>query len=319
MSATSARNFTRLAVAIVIGALVVSASLLSYSALEATVTSTSTAFSTTTSTATSTETQTQTQVQTTTLTNTATTTETTTTTSTTTATATSTTTSTVTSTYDPFVAPQLQVQLNRTTMRPGGAVIVTISLTNVLPYNLSFAPNYSSNPKISYWDQYDFICGPGGSPIWNLAGYAVFQGHYSSSNISSVGRPLNLVPPLLIGCPAWANPDKVVFLPNSSRVVAYYPPGNVTAPTNEPPESEGVAAMNASTVTCMKTPAGDISCGTTSLFGYWSGGGVSLISQFQDANATSKYFNYFPVGQYTLVAEDIWGTTTFSYFQVASS
>lgn len=315
MSAAPARNFTRLAIAIIIGAVVISASVLSYSTLEATVTSTSTTFSTTTSIATTTETQTQT----TTMTSAVTSTDTTTMFRTTTATATSTTTSTVTSTYYPFVAPQLQVQLNGTTMRPGGAVMVTISLTNVLPYNLSFAPNYPSNLKIPYWDQFDFICGGGGSPIWNLAGYAVFQGHYSSSNVSSAGRPLTLIPPLFIGCPAWVNPDKVVFLPNSSRVVAYYPPGNVTAPTNEPPESEGEAAMNATTATCMRTSAGYISCGTTSLFGYWSGGGVSLISQSQDANTTSKYFNYFPVGQYTLIAEDIWGATTFSYFQVASS
>jgi DNA-binding transcriptional ArsR family regulator len=236
-----------------------------------------------------------------------------------TSTATSTTTSTATSTYYPFVAPQMQVELNATTMRTGGALAVTITLTNVLPYNLSFIPSYPTNPNIPYWDQYDFICGGGGSPIWNLAAYAVFQGHYSSANLSSASRPLTLIPPLLIGCPAWVNPDKLVFLPGSDQVVAYYPTGNATAPTNEPAESAGKAAINATTLTCLKVPAGYISCGgSTSLFGYWSqptGPGLEP----QDANTTSSYFNYFPPGQYTIVVEDLWGAASFSYLQVASA
>jgi hypothetical protein len=202
-------------------------------------------------------------------------------------------TSTFTSTYYPFVAPQLQVQVNATTISPGGAVRASISLLNVLPYNLSITPGYPSNSSIASWNGYDFICGGGGggggSPIWSLAGYAVFEGHYSAANISSAGRPLTMNPPIIVECPVDVNPDKIVFLPNSSRVVAYF---SQTLFENAS-EVVGEAAINATTMACALLPAGYVSCDTgMSLFGYWNSTSPPYFNA-QDANTTSPYFHYF--------------------------
>ena len=76
-------------------------------------------------------------------------------------------------------------------------------------------PDYQSNSSIFLWNAYDFLCGgPAASnPTWSLAGYALFQGHYTAANLSSAGSPLRLDPPLEISCPAEANPSTSPFFP----------------------------------------------------------------------------------------------------------
>jgi hypothetical protein len=57
----------------------------------------------------------------------------------------------------------------------------------------------------------------------------------------------------------------------------------------------------------------------TSLFGYWNATGPVLGLNIANATTSSQYFHYFSPGQYTLVAEDMWGQSAFAYFQVAST
>ncbi len=129
-----------------------------------------------------------------------------------------------------------------------------------------------------------------------------------------------MAPPIDIECVASGTPpDKMVFLPNSSQYAVFYPPGNSTAPsgTNE----TITASSHPSTGDCVLLPAGYVSCDNGSLFGYWtwnSSSGPPYLNS-QDANTTSKYFNFFPPGEYTLVVQDIWGATLFSYFRVETS
>ena len=233
-----------------------------------------------------------------------------------TSTVTATTTSTVTSTYEPFVAPLLQVELNTTKVGYHGALSATITLTNLLPYNVSFVPNLPANSSIAKWDGLDYLCGNSGGS--DLVGFAVIKGHYTSANLSSA-VPLTMAPPINIECPASVNPDRIVFLPHSSKYAVYYPPGNSTSPSGI--NETLIASSHPSTGDCVLLPAGYISCDNGSLFGYWTWNGSSGPPYFNslDANTTSMFFNYFPPGEYTLVVQDLWGVTLFSYFQVATA
>jgi hypothetical protein len=197
--------------------------------------------------------------------------------------------------------------LNATTIRQGGALTAVITIFNLLAENLSVAPDYSSNSTIGHWNENDFICD--NSPIWSLAGYALFQGHYSSENISSAGNPLELAPSVVLPYVFPFNPDLFVLLPDSSSAAGYFAvlsanPILANLTTNARTES---CTATLSTSEC---PVGD------SLFGYWNTTGALFP---QNATTSSKYFHYFSIGEYTLVTEDIWGQTTYAYFQVVSS
>ncbi|MGD0638240.1 MAG: hypothetical protein ABSA72_09410 [Nitrososphaerales archaeon] len=317
MSGEPVRNYTRLAAAIVIAALVIGAGIAASSYLGRAATTDDTTVSTSLSTITSTITTTASGVVTTIVTTTTSLgSNTTTLTETTTSTVTSTRVSTVTSTYQPFVAPLLQVELNATKVGYHGGLSATITLTNLLPYNMSFVPNLPANSSIAKWNGYDYLCGNSGGS--DLVGFAVMKGHYTSANLSSAA-PLTMEPPVNIECPASVNPDKIVFLPDSSRYAIYYPPGNSTSPSGI--NETLIASSHPSTGDCVLLPAGYISCDNGSLFGYWTWNGSSGPPYFnsQDANTTSKFFNYFPPGEYTLVVQDLWGATLFSYFQVAAA
>jgi len=222
---------------------------------------------------------------------------------------TSTTTSTVTSMYNPFLSPELQVELNGTTIRQGGALTAVITIFNPLPENLSVAPDYSSNSTIAHWNEYDFWCD--GSAMWSLAGYALFQGHYSSENISSAGNPLELAPQVALPCALEPNPVLIVLLPESSSAEAYYSmQGSSPAPAT--------LTVSAGTGFCVSTQySGECSAGD-GLFGYWNTTGIGALT-IQNASTSSEYFHYFSPGQYTLVTEDVWGQTTYAYFQVVAS
>lgn len=208
---------------------------------------------------------------------------------------------------------ELSVNLNATVIRSGDAITATISIFNPLGVNVSVSPDYQSNSAIFSWNVHDFLCGglAAANPTWSLAGYALFQGHYAAANLSSVGSPLNLDPPLEIECPGLADPGTVTFLPKSSTVVAYFPP-------NAQPAVKQQAAMNASTETYVYK-SGSYAGGPEGLFGYWVGppGGVPGGGG-QDGTVSSPYFHYLPPGQYTLVVEDMWGQVIYGYFRVTS-
>jgi len=213
---------------------------------------------------------------------------------------------------------ELRVNLNATVIKSGDAITATISIFNPLGVNVSVSPDYQSSFPIFSWNAHDFLCGglAAANPTWSLAGYALFQGHYTAANLSSAGSPLNLNPPLVIECPGEVNPGTVTFLPNSSTAVAYFPPNpNVIG---YPPIVIQQAVMNASTETYVYK-SGYYGGGPDSLFGYWVGPPGGVFGGGQNATVSSPYFHYFPPGQYTLVVEDMWGQVSYCYFQVTSS
>jgi hypothetical protein len=204
---------------------------------------------------------------------------------------------------------QLQIRLNSTTIQFGRAMMAQVLLLNTLPANLTLIPPYSSNSDISMWGGNDFLCG--NVPIWShggLVGFALFKGHVSSANLSSAGNPLVLAPPVVIGCITELSPSSVVMLPSSDIAIGYFNssslgPDRRQVLTNA---STGYCTVQQNSATC-----GDLN---GALFGYW---GPSVTGgQPENATTSSPYFHYFPVGQYTLVAEDLWNQTVFAYFDV---
>jgi hypothetical protein len=202
---------------------------------------------------------------------------------------------------------QLQIRMNTTMVRPGRALSVQIYPFNTLPENLTLTPHYSSDSNISKWNSYDFLCG--NNWAYGLAGFALFRGHFSPANVSSAGSPLTPAPPVAIPCVVLLSPSTVVFLPYSNLVVGYY---------NFSSQPLGLrrAELNVTTESCVALRNGGSSCGQTNatLFGYWNSS--TLYFDFTNATINSKYFQYFPSGQYTLVAEDLWNQTTYADFRV---
>jgi hypothetical protein len=209
---------------------------------------------------------------------------------------------------------RLQITLNATTVQAGSPLTAQVSLFNTLDTNLSLTPDLPANSTnvpakstIGSWNSYDFFCGS--NPTWSLAGYALFGGYYSSGNISSAGKPLTMIPPVLIECPASTSPDRIVFLPDGSRAVAYYAQ-SASADASE-------AAMNATTATCAYTSEDETNCsGSTSLFGYWNSTADVFL---QNATTSSQYFHYFSPGEYTLAVQDMWNQTIYAHFQVVAA
>ena len=227
---------------------------------------------------------------------------------------TSTTTSIVTSTYVSPQALQLHVILNATTVRSGGAIRANIRVFNPLDVNVSITPNYQhdsqGNSSILFWNGREFLCGgsPVSNPTLSLAGYALFQGRYTSANLSA-GIPLQLSPPLDFSCAASPYPSQIVILPRSTSIVAYFSQSGQRVVSLQ-------ATMNAATNVCAQSPGDGYGCeGSTSLFGYWSQP-AQPFEGGQDAPITSPYFHYFAPGVYTLVVEGMWGEVSYSYIQV---
>lgn len=215
---------------------------------------------------------------------------------------------TTVSIYEPFVPPVLEVTLNATTIKSGSAIAATLSLTNVLPYNVTFSPSLTFGSSINGWDARDYLCSGGGEVEYSTFGYAVFGGHEIAGNISSATQ-LQLAAPIAIGCAAYTNTKTVTFLPNSSEMVGSPTiAGTVFNVTIS-------ARVNATTNVCVNSST-SLDCNSDSLFGYWTGSPSPPYRNTNDANTSSPYFSYFTPGDYTLVVEDMWGMTAFSYFQV---
>jgi hypothetical protein len=225
-------------------------------------------------------------------------------------TTTTTTTSTVTSLYysDLGSLLQLRTTLNATTLKSGGSVMVTIALFNPLRVNLSAILPSSASSTIGAWNDYDFVC----SPSYSFAGYALFEGHYSSGNISLAGNPFTLRSPGQPPCPSAPFRGLLLVLPSSTNAVAYE-----VLSTNPPSylQHNVTLKINPSTNFCLSQFGTDV-CGVSSgLFGYWNATGPSG-TRYPD---TSKYFHYFSPGQYTLVVEGAWGQVIYEYFEVVSA
>jgi len=275
MNAAPPRSFTRLAIAIMIAAVVISASILSYSSFEAAVTRTASATNSTV-TKTSTETATTTISSGVTLENTP-------------------------VLYTSSISPQglqLRVTLNSSNIQSHGEVAAQIELVNTLNRNVSLT--FEANQNISAWNE-DFFCGE--NPSRSLVGFALFSGHFSAENVSTAGSPLQLAAPVAIPCPISLGLNDSTFLPNSDRTISF----SYYSQTQEP-SYRVTAEVNATTGYCL-----DSACGTSSgLLGYWNPGfGYTANTTF-----TSHDFNYFPAGEYTIVAADDWIQTVYAHFQV---
>jgi hypothetical protein len=99
------------------------------------------------------------------------------------------------------------------------------------------------------------------------------------------------------------------MLPSSDSAVVYY------NSSGSPPE-RSQTLINATTESCALKGGATTVCGNLSgaLFGYWDSSAPSI--EAENATTSSPYFHYFPAGQYTLVAEDLWNQTVFAYFKV---
>jgi hypothetical protein len=231
--------------------------------------------------------------------------------------ATSTQTSTITESNGPLfytsgVSPeglQLQVRLNSSIMQSHGALAAQIELLNTLNRNVSLA--VLPNANMSGWDEADFLCS--GNPSDSLVGFALFGGHFSAGNISAAGPPLHLAelgfyPP----CAFRLGINDTTFLPNSDETLSSSRYGQ----TQQPSYSVR-AEVNATTGYCVGSGlsgnGGSINCGGNSaLFGYWNPG----LGNAGNGTLASKNFEYFPSGEYTIVATDDWNQYVYAYFAV---
>ncbi len=201
---------------------------------------------------------------------------------------------------------RLQVQLNSSTIRPGGAIFAEIVLLNQFGMNLSVIPPNHADPTIGTWNGYDYVCG--GGEFSTMVGYALFRGHFDSGNLSSAGNPLALAPPVAIPCAVFPSPSLFIFLPHGNATWAYW-----SSPSS--PASYARAILNASTrVSYVNSFGGTMCGGGNSLYGYWD---QNPVMSCDSATTNSTEFHYFPPGQYTLAAEAAWGQQAFGYFSVS--
>jgi len=201
---------------------------------------------------------------------------------------------------------RLQVQLNTSTFQSGSGITAQIAIFNTLDQNLSLTPTYQVNSTIAEWDNYDFFCGASGGPLLRVVSYALFQGNYSAANVSLAGGPLQLAPQVPISCVTVAEPDSITFLPENDSAVLSMPYGGVTP---------GLVTVAASTEACTSPAPGEFDYGAgRGLSGYWNSTGIPPGSL--GCEIGSKYFTYFPPGEYTLAVEDVWNQTLYAHFQV---
>ena len=154
MSATPARSYTRLAIAVVVAAVVISASVLSYSSFEATVTVTTTAATSSAPILTTTGTSGDRAFA---------------------------------STTNDTLGLQITLTLNSTRMTPGDSINITVAYKNVLPRVLNLSA-YTQDWRLTALgddgDDYGYCVGGSAFAL------EVFAGHFTESNIT-LGAPLN--------------------------------------------------------------------------------------------------------------------------------
>jgi len=225
----------------------------------------------------------------------------------------------------------LQIALNSSAVRGNEAITAEIFLRNTQDISLTFAPNFN-NPTILDWDGHDNLCGL--SPVHHLVGYALFQGYYTSANISEAAEPLNLIPPVAIPCPyshyGESNIHAVVFLPQSS-IAELLGNASITVPIgNLTMKLDAVTSRCSSqpyqaTINGHSTIQYSFGCGPdNSLYGYWTPPMNLTCSLPTRGNGTlvvgpvDQYCNFhrFQAGSYTIAARDVWNDTAFGYFEV---
>jgi hypothetical protein len=239
---------------------------------------------------------------------------------------------------------QLRIEMNGTAIQSVGALEAHVELFNTLSQNLSLAVDRSSGPNFTEWDNSDFLCGD--NPLFGQAGFAVYEGHYTSTNFSLAGNPLLLTPPLAFFCPNLNGGPTVKgeeFGPESHSAVVSFnssfvsrlgqPPANTSSVRmmlnvttefghSSPQVDNGTETVGNVTTTYTTTEFDTGCCFGVALSGYWtvpSGGAILPNGSDFLGNFNSSYFHHFLPGQYTIAAEDLWNQTVYAHFQVASS
>ncbi len=254
----------------------------------------------------------------------------------------------LTTLYSPISSQGLrfEITMNATGVSRSESLQVGVSLANTLAQNVSLQVNPSAYATIDSWDRSDYICGL--SQVGGIFGFALFEGHYTSSNISEAGQPVILAPPVRISCP---NPyyfqsyvQNVEFLPQSDTAVLS---ANSSYSSDFKPQTLKMQ-LNTFTGGCSTTTyevisGTEIYDGTTSTYGssthltYSCGGGSALGGYWTlPANGTyvgidstsndtitrglkalyNDYFSQFQAMPYTVEVKDLWNQTTFAYFSV---
>jgi hypothetical protein len=203
---------------------------------------------------------------------------------------------------------QLRVGMNSSTLELGGTAFIQVEVWNTLGHNVSVA--VGPNQNISAWNSDDFVCAQ--NPSYSLVGFAIFQGHETSVNISSAGTPLQIAAPAALPCAYRMTPDNASFLGNSDEAIASASYGG-TQETTYPV----TALANATTSYCSNSSSGDgsgtVACPSLSgVVGYWKQG----FGYTGDMSLGSSDFTYLPPGQYTVVATDAWNQYVYAYFNV---
>ncbi len=238
------------------------------------------------------------------------------------------------STFYSTVSPQglqLQVELNTTAIRTGGALTAQVLLFNTLARNLSLVPDYSAMKELAKWDWDLSLCGS--SPVYDAFSFALFQGHYTSANISLATGPLRLAPPTLSTC-AFAGfqayVQKIEFAGGSHLATITANPSGESNPLGmqawsvkmQANATTGYCKTSSSIVTVTTTENGSETTSTVGEPGSECGLGNSLNGYWTWPTTNDNCFDcnlhQFPIGSYTLVAEDVWNQTAYAYFQVFS-
>ena len=255
-------------------------------------------------------------------------------------------------TYYSVVSPlgvQLQVKLSSTATPQGSPLTAQVSLVNTLATNVSLAADYSANPNIANWDNYDTLCGL--SSVDDTFGFALFQGNYAAGNFSQAGTPLSLTPPVATTCPnrfynqgyvqnvQFAPESHVATLSTNSSFSSDFRAQTVRMLENattgtcitSPYKANGTTFENGVTTTFSGTELG-WGCGSegaNALIGYWTQpvngtyveiDNVSNSTIIASLNSVyQSYFHQFSPGPYTIVAEDMWNQTVYAHFQVVSA
>jgi hypothetical protein len=212
--------------------------------------------------------------------------------------------STTGSTFASGISPdglQLVMALNTTSIHFHGAIAAKVYVLNTHGSNVSSVP-----PAVSNLQE-----GCGGY-AFGLIGFALYEGHYTQTNISTAVTPLNLYAPLFVECPAFPLPTNVVFSPHSDKAMFYFKTNGLAAPPNGTVLSVG---FNVTTQTCGPSSSGFNCNGFSSLNGYWNAS-TPIITQ--PTSSMLKYFDYFQTGEYTLVATDSWNQTVYAGFEVVA-
>lgn len=241
---------------------------------------------------------------------------------------------------------QLEITLNTTAVSRGEPIQAKVSLVNTLARSVSLQVNPSAYAAIDSWDRSESACGL--SQVAHVFGFALFEGHYVSSNVSEAGQPVMLAPPVGVFCP---NPyysqsyvQNVEFSPRSDTATLS---ANDSYSSDFKPQTL-MMQLDAFTGGCSTSTyevvgGTEVSGGTTSTYGhsthltYSCGGGSALDGYWTlPANGTgvfidstsnetitrglkslyNNYFSQFQALPYTIEAKDVWNQTAFAYFSV---